>query len=189
MNAILQCLAYCPPLAQLLLLSSGGGRGGATLAGEEGGGVEEEEKVWGGRLSPTVGSGTGKATAASAASVFDVASVLCDIVAQLHGVVVPSSAAPSSSSSGGGGGSSGTAFSTVAPVATTSSSPSSSGGGGGSGGGTSVSPKVLVSNILALGKQFRIGRQEDAHEFLVGCDQPSSKTVLKRWRRSTTLVV
>jgi hypothetical protein len=114
--------------------------------------------------------------------VFDVASVLCDIVAQLHGVVVPSSAAPSSSSS------------SVAPVATTtSSSPSSGGGGGGggggSGGGTSVSPKVLVSNILALGKQFRIGRQEDAHEFLVSCDQPSSKTVLKRWRRSTTLVV
>ena len=34
-------------------------------------------------------------------------------------------------------------------------------------GGRTVSPKGLASNIRALGRQFRVGRQEDAHEFLV----------------------
>ncbi|CAN0517500.1 unnamed protein product, partial [Laminaria digitata] len=29
-----------------------------------------------------------------------------------------------------------------------------------------ISPKVVVQNLRMIGKQFRLGRQEDAHEFL-----------------------
>lgn len=37
--------------------------------------------------------------------------------------------------------------------------------GGGAGGG-SFAPKGIVSNLRAVGKQFKVGRQEDAHEFV-----------------------
>jgi ubiquitin carboxyl-terminal hydrolase 36/42 len=29
-----------------------------------------------------------------------------------------------------------------------------------------ISPKIIVSNLRRIGKQFRLGRQEDAHEFM-----------------------
>ena len=38
---------------------------------------------------------------------------------------------------------------------------------GGMNGNHAISPSSIVTNIRLLGKQFKIGRQEDAHEFLV----------------------
>ena len=119
LNATLQCLAYCPPLVQILLPSGGSGGGiGGCGDSESGAGVEDGPDAGGGAggggpLGDLFGPGGGGQT-------LDVVGALRDLVGRMH-----------------------------------------------ADGGRIVSPKGLASNIRALGRQFRVGRQEDAHEFLV----------------------
>ena len=132
LNATLQCLAYVPPLAQLLLdahchwstSTSNGGSGDNDAAAAA---AACAATAWGG------GDG---GTGALSATGLDVARLLGDVVARLHGQHR----------------------------------------GGGDVGDRAVSPKAVVSNIRALGRQFHVGRQEDAHEFLVSAAQARGRT-------------
>jgi len=117
LNATLQCLAYCPPLAQLLDDSDDNDDDGVDRSrGEPDGGASARAALW--------GEGGGGQT-------FNVVMLLRELFGRLHGN------GNSNSSSGG-------------------KKPAEK----------AVSPKALVASLRALGRQFRVGRQEDAHEFL-----------------------
>ena len=52
-------------------------------------------------------------------------------------------------------------------------------GGWGGGSGGALAPTAIVKNLRVVGKQFRVGRQEDAHEFLCHLLQAVQKRLLK----------
>ena len=108
-NATLQCLAYVPPLAQLLLLPGASG-----------------DAAWGNGGASVRGG-----------HVINFVEIMRDTIARMHGVGPLSSSAASSSASSHAAGD------------------------------HAVSPEAFVANLRALGRHFRNGRQEDAHEFLV----------------------
>ena len=51
--------------------------------------------------------------------------------------------------------------------------------GGGGGGGGALAPTHIVKNLRVVGKHFRVGRQEDAHEFLCHLLQAVQKRMLR----------
>ena len=119
LNATLQCLAYCPPLAQLLDDSDNDDEVVDRSKSESSlleGGASARAALW--------GEGGGGQT-------FNVVKLLRELFERLHG--------QSSHGHGGAG-----------------QKPAEK----------AVSPKAIVASLRALGRQFRVGRQEDAHEFL-----------------------